>query len=1012
MKKTISEVSIIVLILALLISAFTVPLSAATDYSQVIDVTWQYPTAIKAVEQRTKEFVISTATDKGRINNFYISFPKDGGIRIRMDEKGYFDSSEYSDISFSEDGSSIIMTAGGSTAYFYYDEEPWKLEIRDADNYKVLEYTAEDFMLGYNEDSELKKVKICADISKDEFFFGLGERFNGFIQNGKTVEMWNYDSVSQLKTAYGDHNVGYKNIPILHSNLGYSVFFNSTYYAIADIGNTDDSQYSFEFHGPILDFYIWTDTAEKNISHYFSLTGNTLIIPKWALSYWAGQTGTVWRQQSRSESITLENITETFERYKSMGINIKNVYAEGCWYFDSVMKYFKDNGMHVFGWTDSTWRTYDNITDTTPANEVGSFKKMDASLYPLVTKNTNPLRFYRQNDSAMWVDYTDPLSVIWLKERLLEPFTNGLQGMMVDYADSLDVNSRFSNGATGETMHNMYPLYYNKAMYETFSDYWGEDYITFARAGCAGSQKYTAVFAGDQSSSFLGLKQVVSALLSSSASGINLWGSDIGGYGTSTDKNKNDPEVYARWLAFGTFSPIMRTHGSSSRDPWAYDENGASEKLFLFYYWTREALIDYINSAQIKASLENTAITQPMVVAYPDDAGVAKNETQYMFGGDIMVCPVVESGVSSLEVNFPKGRWVNLWDGSVYNNATFTAEAGVDKIPVYVREGAVIPVTLSSSLGLGEKNTENGVKALIITPSDTERKVKYYEDKENFREFTSSLENSGKYILSSNDICNEKTILVYGVTADSVIVDGEALSSLPEKPDGNSSEKGFYVDYELNRTIIITGKEWQNIKYSDSEKRITNLALNCAVTFEDGGSFAETAQMINDGKYETCAKIGNSEKFSFTLNLEKSYNLSEILVKWDIPYASNYNISVSEDGESWQRLNSFSASTGGSDRISADNISCRYIKFSDFKSAQKKSPQITEIEVHGDSIYIESEGQPNRNKEAQTDVLNTSGLNIIIGIASGIIVIITGLVICFIILKKKKNSRGKSNEVR
>ena len=116
MKKTISEVSIIVLILALLISAFTVPLSAATDYSQVIDVTWQYPTAIKAVEQRTKEFVISTATDKGRINNFYISFPKDGGIRIRMDEKGYFDSSEYSDISFSEDGSSIIMTAGGSTA--------------------------------------------------------------------------------------------------------------------------------------------------------------------------------------------------------------------------------------------------------------------------------------------------------------------------------------------------------------------------------------------------------------------------------------------------------------------------------------------------------------------------------------------------------------------------------------------------------------------------------------------------------------------------------------------------------------------------------------------------------------------------------------------------------------------------------------------------------------------------------------------------------------------------------
>lgn len=188
-------------------------------------------------------------------------------MRIRMDEKGYFEPSAYNDITFSDDGTSIIMSAGTTTAYFYRDEKPWRIEIRNSENYRVMEYTAEDFMLGYNENQELKKVKICADIAEKELLFGLGERFNGFLQNGKTVEMWNYDSVGQLKTAYGDHNVGYKNIPMLHSNYGYTVFFNSSYYAIADIGETDASQYSFEFHGPILDFYFWTDTTEENISH-------------------------------------------------------------------------------------------------------------------------------------------------------------------------------------------------------------------------------------------------------------------------------------------------------------------------------------------------------------------------------------------------------------------------------------------------------------------------------------------------------------------------------------------------------------------------------------------------------------------------------------------------------------------------------------------------------------------------------------------------------------------------
>lgn len=997
------------LILCTVFSAFSFPLSALTNDTQIIDVEWERPSRIVDVEQRSDMFIISTSTEKQRINNFYITFPSDGGVRIYADTKGFFDNAENSQITYMTDGEAIVMAANDTQVRLYRNASPWRIDIINSSNIKVVSYSAQDMEFGYDDTNTLRKVRISTAIKENEMLFGLGERFNGFIQNGKTVEMWNYDSVGQLRTAYGDHNVGYKNIPILHSNIGYSVFFNSTYYAIADIGESDESLYSFEFYGPIFDFFVWTGTTEQNIASYHRLTGSTIIPPKWAFSYWAGQTGDVWRDGSRSEEITYQYISSVLEKYDELGTPIKNIYAEGCWYFDSVMDLFQKNGIHCFAWTDSTWRTYDGLGSMTSPEQFAGFDTLNENEYPLIRRNTNRLAYFTSLN-AKWVDYTNPLSVDWLKARFLQPFRNGMQGMMVDFADTIDVNSYFYNGKTGDEMHNLYAYYYNKAMYEAFSSYWRDDYITFARAGCAGSQKFTAVFAGDQSSSFLGLSQVVSALLSASSSGIHIWGSDIGGYGTSNDKNKNDPEVYARWLQFGTFSPLMRAHGSSPRDPWAYDDNGAAVARFQKYYWVRESIIDYIYGAAIKAALENIGMTQPMAVAFPEQGRLAQNGTQYMFCGDLLVCPVTEEGASSLETDFPDGRWVSLWNGhAIEGGKTLTVDADLDTIPVYIAEGAAIPLTLGKTLKLGDAAEENDkIDTLLITPSSSKTVKKYYTAKDNTKTFVSDKLSDNRYCIQSEALCDKNIVLIYGVTANEVKVGDTVLSELSEYPDSSARKAGYYKDYQNNRTIVVTGGEWNYIEYSDSLERLTNLALNCRVFTNDDGDTLKTLTSAVDGKYDTATLIEKNEELEFYIDLGGLSNINSIQVKWGGEYASKYQISACSelnDSTEWTVIGSVENGRGGTDVIDLEKGEYRYIKFGGFERAQVKSPKLTEIEIYGDSLYIEPEGQPNINK--MVDAVQTGVSTRIIIYSVCAVILIAAAAVATIVCVKRKRTAGK-----
>ena len=1014
MKNSLKRIIALVMAFAVIGSAFGVSPAALTANVDDISVDWQNPTEIVEVEMQDRQFIISTRTDKGKINNLYLSFPSDGGFRLNADNTGFFSPDSVSDITYSSEGAAIVMKAGDTTVKFFSTTDPWRIEVYNQSGEMVVWFTSEQISFGYDEEGALRKVKTASYAGEDEKFYGLGERFSGFIQNGKQIEMWNMDALSQLSYSYGDHNVGYKNVPLLHSNYGYSIFHNSNYYGIVDVAKTKSDECSFEFYGPVLDMYIWTVSTLDNIDKYCLLTGSSVTVPKYALSYWAGQSQSMWLSEGSEPETVLGIVKDKIEQYEALNTPIKVIFLEGVGgnsTYSSVHDYLNSEGIKFLAWSDSSFRSVDdNISESQIAEQAG----LGGAKMPLVKWDYARLSNFYGSGGERYVDYSNPDSVKWLIERFTKFMDKGLIGLMVDYNDFIPADAYYPYaGFNGTVMHNRSQYYYAKAFYEALEQYYGEgNFVNIVRAGTAGSQSFGAVFGGDQGSTFLGLRQSVSALISSASSGFNVWGSDIGGLGTGSDPRRYDAELYARWLQLGTFSPLMRAHGQTGwRDPWNYGEADSSNRIFQKYYWTRESIVELINSGIIKASVENYPLVQGMVIAFPEETALAENNTQYMLCDSLLVCPVTESGETSLSVQFPEGRWVSIWDGSVATGGERTVSATVDTIPVYLKAGAAFPSKMGDQLRFGAINTAGNTTEVLVTAPATEENVNtIYRDKDTVETVVCDKVGDNIYSITSDAGCNNGIILAMGCNANKVTVDGTALEKLTERPTASSTQQGYYCDLESNTTIIVAGGGWKKIEYTDSTEMLVNLALNAAVTGENiNERYVEEVKNITDGDYGTYLTVlQNDTSAAAVIDLGKSVNVDEIRLVWGNSYAREYLVEASvaggEDAE-WVTLSEYKDSDGGTDVITLDEMQeYRYIKVSNLVSSTKIGSKLAEVEVYGDTVMTEAERAENMVK-AETpaepeEALSALQITAIVLSGVALAAVIAGAIL--IILNKKK----------
>jgi alpha-glucosidase (family GH31 glycosyl hydrolase) len=296
---------------------------------------------------------------------------------------------------------------------------------------------------------------------------------------------------------------------------------------------------------------------------------------------------------------------------------------------------------------------------------------------------------------ALVVDVTDPAACTWWFDKRRYLFDElGIDGMKTDGGEHLWGRDLVAHdGSRGTELVNTFAQRYVDAYHDFVRDATDGDGITFSRAGYTGAQRSPAHWAGDENSTWSGLKASILAGLSAGLAGVSLWGFDIGGFSGEVPT----VELYLRSTAIACFSPIMQFHSelhqaSESRDrtPWNIAErHGDARALDVYraYAKLRMRLIAYVEGEAAALASQGRPLMRMPALEYPGEHDRLRDDPYaYLFGRDLLVCPVLEKGASAREVLLPVGDWVDLWSGArLPGGRTVVVPAPLERVPVFVR---------------------------------------------------------------------------------------------------------------------------------------------------------------------------------------------------------------------------------------------------------------------------------------------------------------------------------------
>ena len=273
----------------------------------------------------------------------------------------------------------------------------------------------------------------------------------------------------------------------------------------------------------------------------------------------------------------------------------------------------------------------------------------------------------------------------------------------------------FLHAGTGARIHNIYPLTHTQCIYEGHRAAFSHRCLTLSRAAYLGAQKYgTTFWSSDIFPEWDVLKRQIPTALNFCASGMPYWSSDIGGWQALPDEDteedysklliqtsgsgkvavtkKNYTELYIRWFQFGVFCPTFRTHGTRrNNEVWSYGEE--AEKILVKYVRLRYRLMPYIYSLAFWTEQTGAPFMRALWMDFSDGKSALTGD-EFMFGPALLVAPVTEQGAVSREVYLPEGtKWYDFWtDEKLDGGQTITVDAPIEKLPLFVKEGSLLPL--------------------------------------------------------------------------------------------------------------------------------------------------------------------------------------------------------------------------------------------------------------------------------------------------------------------------------
>lgn len=573
-----------------------------------------------------------------------------------------------------------------------------------------------------------RRVRITFASAPDEGFFGFGERFNALNQRGEILDVRCYEQYkSQGKRTYLP-------LPFMLSSAGYGLFVESDRWMQFDLAATQPDCWSVEADlGPDETLNLRWFTGESPldiIGQYTQLTGPAVLPPLWSFGLW--MSGNEWNSQARVQReveqsfaheiypsvLVIEAWSDETTFYiwnnaeytpttgdKALRHGDFTYPAEGKWPDPKGMiDWLHDNAIRLLLWQLPAFKASkephaQHDADRTYFEQQGfGVREADGSLYKI-----RPFWF---RDGYLW-DVTNPAARDWwLQKRAYLIDDMGVDGFKTDGGEHLwGSDTRFADGRRGDELWNVYPQLYILAYYDFTTARRKGDALMFSRAGFVGSQRSPAHWAGDENSTWDAYRHSTLAGLSAGISGVPFWGWDIGGFSGEIPS----AELYLRGAAMAAFCPIMQYHSEFNqhrepcrdRTPWNIQARTGNEQvipIFRFFVNLRHNLMPYIwREAQYAAQTG-----QPMMRAlalWERDA----SPYAYFFGRDLLVYPVVDEGATTWTVTLPEGDWIDFWSRERYaGKQTAEVAAPLERIPVFARAGATLPVSLGTSKRLGE----------------------------------------------------------------------------------------------------------------------------------------------------------------------------------------------------------------------------------------------------------------------------------------------------------------------
>ncbi len=556
--------------------------------------------------------------------------------------------------------------------------------------------------------------KITFATQQHEHFYGMGQKSIPVNRRGYAFDVYN-KHIGGYTKPYGTQQV---NIPYVYTNTGYGILFDNPWPGHFDLAKTTEENWSYTTEdGPMRFYIVQAKDAQGLQKKYYELTGYPPLPPKWALGLLQSKCG------YENEDVVNEVVNE----FEEENLPLDAIILDAYWFGG-----YKEGYPHYMGnftWLESNFpdpdaylgRMKEKGINTILINE--PYINKDSYNYDflaekgwLVSKEGEDEPYlispYWAGDASLF-DITHPEAQDWMWSQFHRLISQGVDGLWIDLTEPEHPieDGTFYLGSDRK-IHNIYSNLFAEVVYDGYrKDFPDKRVFNLTRAGYSGIQRFGAInWSGDASKTWIALKLQVPMLIGSAMSGLPHYSSDIGGFTNAHDRTDGltiftnfdgkgvltTPELYTRWFQFGVFSPMLRPHSGEEQYCEPFAHGALALDITAEYLRWRYRLLPYLYTYAWKTSTTSEQLIKPLFMQFEDENAYGK-DYQYMFGESLMVAPVLDEGVTELEVYFPElapgQNWVGFWNDSVYPSGSTTAvHAPLETIPVFALQPSIIPL--------------------------------------------------------------------------------------------------------------------------------------------------------------------------------------------------------------------------------------------------------------------------------------------------------------------------------